>query len=175
LSAADDSAPLNVKAGLWEITQTTTLSGTPPVSQQMLDRLPPDQRARYEERMKARGTPEAKTVTRKHCVTKEELEKGIAFNDDEKRCLRTVLHSSHDKMEVRLQCVEEGGKKHNGIYRLEASDPDNVKGTVQGMSAGGGGVLYINSTLTAKWVSESCPAATESNDATPKPHEHHNH
>ena len=67
--------PLNVKPGFWESTRTWTTSGQMPIPAGMLDRLTPEQRARFEERIKANSSAKTHTDDDKHCVTKEDLEK----------------------------------------------------------------------------------------------------
>lgn len=54
--------PLNVKTGLWQVTEISTTSGVPPLPagmQARLDKMTPEQRAKLEAAMKGRsgGTP----------------------------------------------------------------------------------------------------------------------
>src|SRR5689334_10995600 len=79
LWGADKYQPLNVKLGLWETTSTITTKGQVPVSDEMLSRLTPEQRARVEERMKAQAGDRTTTHTYKSCLTKEKLERGSGF------------------------------------------------------------------------------------------------
>ena len=66
--AADSVQPLDVKLGLWESTTTTEHSGAPPIPDEVLARLTPEQRAKIEERAKASAQQGPKTTTRKNCV-----------------------------------------------------------------------------------------------------------
>src|SRR5580765_3956296 len=67
--------PLNVKPGLWETTTTHKTSGAPPIPPETLAKLSREQRARLEDRMNANSAGSTNTVTDKHCVTKEDVEK----------------------------------------------------------------------------------------------------
>ena len=74
LFAGSTFQPLDVKAGLWQVTETSTVSGLPPVTPDMqsrMDKMTPEQRARMEDMMKSRfgGTP--KTTRYQKCVTTE--------------------------------------------------------------------------------------------------------
>src|SRR5215467_16319582 len=84
---ADKLQPPDVKLGLWETTVTSQMSGLPPIPPEALARMTPEQKARMEAAMKARsGHPT--THTSRHCVTKEQLEKGATFNDERENCTR---------------------------------------------------------------------------------------
>ena len=59
--------PLNVKTGLWESTSTSTTVGQMPVPADLLAKLSPEQRAKFEARMKANSAPKTRTFTKKNC------------------------------------------------------------------------------------------------------------
>jgi hypothetical protein len=85
--AADKPTMLNVKEGLWEVTVTHPSNGLPGMPEDALAKLPPEQRARVEEMMKQKGmTMSGNTTVVKSCVTREKIEKGMAFAaENEKR------------------------------------------------------------------------------------------
>jgi Protein of unknown function (DUF3617) len=151
--AAEKYQPLNVKTGTWETTFITTVSGAPPISQEMLDKMTPERRARFEAAMGkiASGTPT--TRISKTCVTQERLEKD-PFND-RKSCTETVITSTGSKMEVKEVCTDER-RTINANVRIEASDSENVKGWVQSSATGGGNTMNVNGTFTSKWVGAAC-------------------
>ena len=95
-----------------------------------------------------------KTRTSKSCLTKEKLEKD-PFNDKEKSCTETVLNSTGSKMEVHEVCTEENMKSDITVH-IEALDSENVKGTVQSNTSGGGNTMNINGTFTSKWIGAVC-------------------
>src|SRR4030095_12433973 len=105
---ADKIQPLNLKVGLWEVTHTTSMSGSPPIPAELLAKMTPEQRAKLDERMKARAADPPKTSVEKSCVTAEDLKKDTLFADDDKTCARTVTSSTANKLEMRVVCEEEG-------------------------------------------------------------------
>lgn len=145
--------PLNVKLGTWETTFTTTVSGAPPVPQEMIDKMTPEQRARFEAAMSkmASGTP--RTRSSKSCLTKEKLEKD-PFNDRQS-CAEKVLTSTSSKMEIEEICSEENAKSDSKV-RIEATDTENVKGWVQTVVTGSGKTMNVNGAFTSKWVGAAC-------------------
>ncbi|HET7213925.1 MAG TPA: DUF3617 family protein [Terriglobia bacterium] len=153
LLAAGKYQPLNVKLGTWETVATTTVSGAPPIPQEMLDKMTAEQRARFEAAMSkmASGTP--KTRTSKSCLTKEKLEKD-PFND-KKSCTETVLTSTGSKMEIQEVCSEENAKLVSKV-RIEATDSENAKGWVDSTVTGSGKTMNITGTFTSKWVGAAC-------------------
>jgi Protein of unknown function (DUF3617) len=153
LLAAGKYQPLNVKTGMWQTTWTSTVSGAPPVPQEMLDKMTPEQRARFEAAMSkmASGTPV--TRTSKSCLTRERLEKD-PFND-RKSCKETVVTSTGSKMEVHEVCTEEQSTFDSKV-RIEASDSESVKGWVQSTVTGSGKTMNVNGTFTSKWLGGVC-------------------
>jgi uncharacterized protein DUF3617 len=155
--AADKVQPLNVKVGLWEVTMNMTSSGEMPVPAELLARLTPEQRARVDERMKARSAEKTKTTTHKNCLTKENLDQGTTFGEDKKSCTRTIIASTSSKAEVRLVC-EDQGMKTDATFQIDALSAESVKGSVHMMMDGGGHTMNSNSSFTAKWIGPVCGA-----------------
>lgn len=158
LSAAAGAAqttPLSVKTGEWESTMTNETSGQLPIPQEMLDKMPPEQRAKMEAAMKARGMQGPRTIVNKRCVKKEDLDKPFAKDNENKACRQTILTSSSTKQEVHMEC-EMGGGKQVGTLKLEALDSSTVKGTMQMTASNGGRTMNVNSTFSAKWLGAAC-------------------
>jgi hypothetical protein len=145
--------PLNVKTGLWESTVTSTRTGQVPIPAELLSRLSPEQRAKFEARMKANSAPKATTVTKKDCETKEKLAEQ-PFNN-QKECKQTIVTSSNTKVEIKVSC-EFGDIKANGTMQVEALTPESVKGSGQMASNGGGQSMSMNTSFTAKWLGPTC-------------------
>jgi hypothetical protein len=154
---AAQTTPLNVKTGEWESTLTSETSGQLPLPQEMLDKMTPEQRAKMEAMMKARGMQGPRTTVTKHCVKKEDLDK--PFANENKSCKQTVLTSSGASQEIRMEC-EIGGGKQAGTLKLEAVDSSTVKGSMQMTASNAGRTMNVNSTFSAKWLG---PACTETN------------
>lgn len=154
---AEDSkgkfTPLNVKPGLWEKTVTYKMSGAPPIPTAMLDKLTPEQRARFEERMKASSAGNSRTQTDKDCITKEQLQDPIGNND--KRCTWTIQESTPTKAKGKVAC-EEQGVKMSGNGEFSAPDQEHMNGSMHIASSGGGNSMTVDSTFSFKWLSASC-------------------
>jgi hypothetical protein len=153
--AADAPTPLDIKPGLWETTTTAETTGSPAIPPELLARMTPEQQARLEAQVKA-GTPHGPhTDVRKHCVTKEELAKGLSFGDDHGSCKQTVLRASSGKREIRLDCGN-SGIKATGTIRFEAIDREHVKISSEIASGDASHAMKIVSTGMSKWVSAPC-------------------
>jgi hypothetical protein len=155
--AAGGFQPLDVKVGLWETSVTTQSNGTPPIPPEMIAKLTPEQRAKFEAMMKQRQAEGPRTETVKKCMTKEDLEKTNVFGNDDKECTKTVVTSTPRKLEGKIECTKGGGKQ-SGTFHIEALDASNVKGTTQMVMTGNGNTMNVNSTFTSKWLASSCGA-----------------
>ncbi len=154
-SAQQKIQPLDLKLGLWEVTTTSAMSGQMPMPPEALAKLTPEQRARMEERMKANSSAQEKPTTRKECITKEKLSKENAFGEERKFCTRTVTTSTGSKLEIKIQCAE-NGMKSDGMLRIEAVNFETVKGSMNMAMSGGERTMNMNSNFTGKWVSAAC-------------------
>jgi hypothetical protein len=147
---------LNIKPGEWESTVTNETSGQLPVPQEMLDKMTPEQRAKMEAMMKARGMQGPRSTVTKSCVKQEDLDK--PFGHENKFCKQSIVSSSATKQEIHMEC-DMGGGKQVGTLKFEAVDSSSVKGTMQMTATNGGRTMNVNSTISAKWLG---PACTES-------------
>ena len=146
--------PLNVKPGLWESTRTWTTSGQMPIPEGMLDRLTPQQRARFEERMKANSSAKTHTADDKNCVTKEDLQRPPKFTESAD-CTWTLLESSDTRAKGNAVCEVEGMKmRGNGDFR--APDQEHMTATIHLTSTGGGHSMTTDATIASKWLGSSC-------------------
>jgi len=150
---AADSVPFAVKTGTWETTTTTQMSGGPQIPPEVLQKMPPEQRAKMEERMKAmQGRP----TTNRHCVTEEDLKKAFNIGDQRSNCTRTVLSSSASKQEIKVECSSDR-MKTTGIIHIESAGNELVKGTMDMTTSGASNQeMKINSTFVSKWVGADC-------------------
>jgi hypothetical protein len=148
---AADISPLDVKLGQWETTLTTKTTGLPPIPQDVLEKMPPEARARMEERMKGTSNGAPHTTVSKSCLKKEDLTRAMTFGADDKACTRTVLSSSGSRQEIRVEC-NRNGVKQTGTIRIEAANSESVRGSME-MALG---AMNINSTFSSKWLSSTC-------------------
>lgn len=154
--AADDFRPLNVKPGLWEATMTSQVSGLPPIPAEVLARLTPEQRERMEAAMKGRagGGPQSRVT--KSCLTPEQLNKPLTFDDNKNTaCKSTLIRSSASQQEIRMDCSQ-GDVRSSGTVHIEAIDSEHVKGTSEVNTSGGDNKMNIQISYAAKWVGADC-------------------
>ncbi len=154
-AGAADMTPMNVKTGQWETTMTSETSGQPPIPQEMLDKLTPEQRAKMEAAMKARGGQGVHTSTNKSCIRKEDLQKPFGNDETQRSCKQTLVSSSPTHQEIRMECEMNGGKQ-TGSFKVDAVDSGNAKGSMQMVLSGGGHSMTVNSTFSAKWLGPVC-------------------
>jgi hypothetical protein len=156
LWAADFHA-LDVKPGQWETTVTGQMTGVPAIPAEVLAQMTPEQRAKVESAMGARG---AKPIVTTSCKTKEKLNQAWTTGQQSlKSCTTTVTGSSSNKQEVHLECNQEGTKS-SGTIKVEAVDSEHIRGSFQ-MSAAtdGNHAMSMNYTFTSKWLGAACTEA----------------
>jgi hypothetical protein len=150
---AADFSPLDVKTGQWESTVTGQATGIPPIPDEVLNRMTPEQRAKIQAAMQARGS---KATVSKSCLTKDKLDKPFNLGDDNtKSCSRTLVTSSGSKQEIRIDCNREG-MKTTGTVKVEAVDSGNVKGSMQMTVTNGEHTMNMNYMFASKWIGPVC-------------------
>jgi Protein of unknown function (DUF3617) len=158
LLAADKLTMLNLKEGLWEI----TVSGMPGVPDDMLAKLPPEQRAQMEAMMKQRGmSSSGNTTVAKTCITKEKLDKGVAFSTENRQnCTRNVVSSSPTHAEVKVHCEENksSGNKStvDSTTVIDVVGPDSTKGSTHAVTNSNGRNMVVDLTFTSKYLGAAC-------------------
>jgi hypothetical protein len=155
LHAADKGEPLNLKAGLWQVTTTTAPSGDVMVPAALLEKLTLEQRARVQDRIETRKSEPEKTTVKRQCLTRKHLDDGIPLSPDLKSCTRTVLTSTRRKVDMHVECVEKGIKS-DGTFQIEALSSENVKGSIRLSATSGYNAANSTSTFTARWIGPSC-------------------
>lgn len=145
--------PLDVKTGLWEKTATYKTAGQLPVPAGMLDKLTPEQRARFEARMNARSSGSTRTTTDRSCLTAQQLNDPADLAD--KGCSVTVLESTSARATGTLACTIQG-MEMTGSAEFDAIDQEHVKGTEHVTSAANGNSMTTDVTFTSKWLSPTC-------------------
>ena len=153
--AADSFQPLNVKTGLWESTSTVTVNGQIGLPEDMLSKLTPEQRARYEARMQANAGGRTTTHTNQSCLTPEKLNHGTLFDDKEMGCRQTVLNSNSSKLELHVVC-QNNDMSAQGTLQIEALNSESVKGSGTMSITSQSHTMNSKTSLTAKWVGASC-------------------
>ena len=151
--AADKITPLNIKEGLWEMTVTHSMTGMPAIPPEALAKMPPEQRARAEAAMK--GGPTADV--HKECVTKEKLEKQMAFDENRKDkdddCTRTIVSATGSKLEMKFHCAQSSS---DGTLLLVAASSDSVKGSMHIVTNSHGRNMNMDLTFSSRYLGPVC-------------------
>jgi hypothetical protein len=154
LLSAADFRPLDVKTGQWETTLTGQTTGMPPIPDEVLNRMTPEQRAKMQAAMQARSG--GKTTVNKSCLTKDKLDKPFYTGDENtKSCSSILVTSSGSKQEIRLECNREN-MKSSGTIKVEAVDSGTVKGSMQMAVTNGEHTMNMNYMFAAKWIGPVC-------------------
>jgi hypothetical protein len=120
----------------------------------LLERLTPEQRARFEATMNKMASQVPKSRTTRTCLTKEKLERN-PFGEEGKSCTETVINSTGSSMEVREVCAGENMKSDVTVH-IEAADSEHVKGTVKSNVSGGDNAVNVMGTFASKWLGAAC-------------------
>jgi hypothetical protein len=161
---ADKPGTLSLKEGLWEVTVTNP-SGMGAMPADALAKMPPEQRARVEEMMKQKGiSMNGNTTVVKNCITKEKIDKGIAFatSNKEERCTHTFVNSSSSHYEAKFHCDKMGkdDKTVDGTTTVDIVNGDNIKGSTHIVTSGKGQDkdkdMTMDMTFTSKYLGASC-------------------
>lgn len=153
LCAADKVQPLNLKAGLWQV--TTVANPDMPVPASVLDKLTPEERSRVEDRMNAPKPKHGKTQTTKECLTRKQLDHGIPFQPNRNSCRWNVLASSSSKVSLRVQCSAEGVNTSEAI-EIEVLNTKEAEGSVRILTNGNNAATGGLTTFQAKWIGPEC-------------------
>lgn len=143
----------NAKPGAWEMTFTSQTTGTmiPP---DVLNKMPPEQRAKIEQSMKARAAKPI-THTSKNCITKEDLNQNRMIKDEhedeEMQCMTKVISKSSTKLVLERAC----SAPHPGTSQIamEATTPESIMGNID-ITRTGSGKVHVE--FKGRWLSASC-------------------
>jgi hypothetical protein len=152
--------PLNIKAGLWEETWTSSTTGAPPIPADMQARLAqmtPEQRAHIEAYMKNLTSGIPKTRTYKACITKEKLNSNPFSDREAKECNWTELISTGTRLDAQGTCVTGSEQmKTNVKMHVEVLDSEHVKGTGEFAFSNGGNTMNSAFQATGKYLGAEC-------------------
>jgi hypothetical protein len=145
--------PLNVKTGQWEITTLIQSHGMPPIPEEALAKMPPEQREKLLAMFASRNGAPPKEHKSTECVTKEDLAKPFHPSEDEK-CETTVVKSTGTTQDISVVC--KGDHPSTGRMHIEASSPEAMKGTIDIALAGGKDAMQIKTQLSGRWIGPTC-------------------
>jgi hypothetical protein len=149
--------PMNVKTGLWQSTSTITIAGDLDLQPDMVAKLTPEQRARYEAAQQVAG--HATTYTTKDCLTQKDLTTDPfdqKHPDENVQCHGTVLNSTSSNVEIQESCSGDASVKYT--MKIHAVDQEHAVGTGQGTATMDGQTLKSAVKFEAKWLGATCPA-----------------
>jgi hypothetical protein len=147
---AQGAPKINVKMGLWEVTNTTNMTGNVPMPD--TSKMSPQQAAALQAAMGGMMGPH--TTTTKECLTKEKFDQGMLT--DQKNCKTTIATNTATVLEVQLTCDQGRGGKMTGVMHFEAPTSDTMAGTFKGTAAMGTQTMDITGTYAGKWTSADC-------------------
>lgn len=168
-SLADQAATLAIKPGLWEMTTQSQSSGAPPIPPEALANMTPDQRQKFEAAMAAHMAKQKEPRTYKHCVTEDQLKRGIDMGKADDKCKKTVTTNTGKVLAVHVECT--GGDPGNpentaGDFHFEAVDSATMAGTTDMTISRGAQSMNIKSDIHGKWLAADCGDLTPKTDAT---------
>ena len=159
LLAGGKVTPLNVTTGLWETTSTTMINGSIGLPPELIARMTPEQRAKFEAAMKRRANGTPTTRTYKSCLTKKQLNEDPFTDKDhgKMKCQENVINSTGSDLEVKESCAEEGGKGDVHIS-YHAFDSEHVTGNGEVTMTMNGHTMNSKLKYESKWLGATCPA-----------------
>jgi Protein of unknown function (DUF3617) len=134
LFAASNYQPLKVKTGLWQVTTSSDLAGSP------------------------------HTNSYKTCVTAKDFKTNPWAKGSDDNCDWSVVSSTASDMEVRGSSCAAGkdyGMDTKVDIKFHAVDSENVKASLQGTATGNGQTMNFQGTYAGKWIGSDCPAGTD--------------
>lgn len=139
----------DIKPGAWEVTTTTAIEGML-MPKEMLEKMPPAQRAKVEQHMRERAAKPNTHMTHS-CVTKEKLDRSEVLKSKNPNCARKVISNSARKLEIEETCPPPRATKSH--YKLEAKSAESYIGNID-VTQSEGGKVHVD--MSAHWLSAEC-------------------
>ena len=148
---------LNLRPGLWEMTTSGETTGAPPIPADLLARMPPERRAKFEAAMAASHARSATPHAFKQCITPESLQRGLKVDDknNDPTCKQTVVSSTGSVMDMRMECAS-SNRTSSGTFHFEAASREAVAGTINMTIGDGAHNMTIKRVIQGKWLSADC-------------------
>lgn len=149
---------LNVKTGLWEITSSADLTGLPPLPQEMLDSLSPEQLAQIRQAIAQAGT---QNEVSRECVTERDLAEPFHGARPED-CTHKIVRSSRTTQEVQLTCT--GEVRGTGTFTINAPNPQTMHGILDLTAGDGERTMKLKATMKGRWLGSDCGEEADDED-----------
>ena len=146
---------LDVTPGLWEISTTGAVSGTPQIPPEMLAKMKPEQRAIAEAMALAIIAQASMPHTMQFCVTPEQVRQGLDLDRLSGRdCRRTIQSSSPTGLDMQVDCG--GHDRMSGVVHLRVVDRTTVTGDIDMHAGVSGTTAEIKQNLHGRWLGAAC-------------------
>jgi|SRR6185312_13903460 hypothetical protein len=155
---AAEPVNIGIEMGLWEVAAHAETSGpaVPPQLQEQLQKLPPEQRERFEAAMQGAMADAQRGHVFRECVTPERLSRGFGKEDESAQCKASVVRNTRTEFEYRKVCSGGGGESHTEHAIFHMTDPHHITGTVDVVVSSAEKPMTIHQVLDGKWVSSGC-------------------
>ncbi|HKB84143.1 MAG TPA: DUF3617 family protein [Burkholderiales bacterium] len=146
------AASFNAKTGAWQMSMNTLIVGNP-LPPEALASMPPEKRAKVEQAMKERAARPV-TVTRKLCVTQENLDQDriIRADRDDGKCTRKVVSKSATRLAIEQTCPEPHASTSQ--MTIEANTPESLSASIVRVRGDGKGKVLVD--IKGFWLGPSC-------------------
>jgi hypothetical protein len=163
LPVSADETKVNLAAddGLWEVTTHPQTTGEMPISQEQLQRLTPEQRARVEAAMKAAMGAANREHVMHECMTPEKRQKGFDLGDEGSSCKTKVIKNTNNELEVRRECSTDNDV-HTTTEHIRMNGRRHVSGTVDAAMSRGEKQMTMHMSIEGKWLGADCGAVKDS-------------
>ncbi|MGA2562390.1 MAG: DUF3617 domain-containing protein [Steroidobacteraceae bacterium] len=156
LAHAADAIKLNVKPGLWEFSSAGQASGMPPIPDEALARLTPEQRQQFQAAMQSSMGSASKPKLFKECITPEKVAQGFDLQESkDATCQRSVVSATSSEFQIHAVCTRAEGSTTVDSH-FQTSGSDQVAGTVHVVTTRAGKTMTIDSNVNGKWLGASC-------------------
>ena len=127
----------------------------------LLAKMPPEQRAKFEQSMQARsGKP--MTHMSKTCVTQEDLDQNRIIKEEEEekadglQCASKVISKSSSKLVIERTCP--APRASTAKMAMEAKTPETIVGSID-MTRAGSGKVHVD--IKGRWLGARCAEITD--------------
>lgn len=142
-----------MKPGLWEITSQMDGAGMP-----AMPAMPPEHMARMKEmgiKMPGMGG-QGMSITVRHCVTKEQAEKGVPPQPkNDRHCEQKSVKREGNKISWSMECTGEHPVSGTGSVVFESPERYQGESTIN-MKEAKRGAMAMKQSYRGKWLSASC-------------------
>lgn len=153
-SNAFAAEPMNIKPGLWDVTQTMTMSGAP----LFVEGMNAASRAEYAKSWEKTANKPT-TDQDQQCITAKDIKDARLFQNRStkgQQCKDTVKKQTSTAWSATSDCKD---AKTSNLLEIDytAPSPDRFSGTVKSSMTSPNGKTVIEIKMSGKWVGASCP------------------